>query len=95
MEVDLPFGKFIIKPILATLIMGICSYSVFMFFDAVHPGRIGIIISILVAVLIYAISLVLLKIFTKEEILMIPYGNKIYKFLEKTGLYKETANLVK
>ena len=95
MEVELPFSKFIIKPILASLIMGICSYSVFMFFDNAHPGRIGTIISIFVAILVYAISLILLKIFNKEEILMIPYGSKIYKFLEKTGLYKETANPVK
>ena len=29
----------------------------------------------------------LLKVFKKEEILMIPHGEKIYNILEKTGMY--------
>ena len=32
------------------------------------------------------------KIVTKEELHMIPYGNKLYKMLEKLGIYrKETT----
>lgn len=95
MEVNLPFNKFIIKPVFASLIMGICSYASFMFLQHIHPGRISVIISIIIAVIVYALALIILNLFTKEEILMIPYGEKIYKFLQKTGLYKEPANSVK
>lgn len=48
----------------------------------------SIIISLVVAVVIYLLSIISLKIFDKEEINMIPYGAKIYSFLEKIGLYK-------
>ena len=41
------------------------------------------IIALLVAVVIYALSVVVLKIFTKEEFKMMPAGDKIIKFLEK------------
>lgn len=95
MEVNLPFNKFIIKPVFASLIMGICSYASFMLLQHIHPGRISVIISIIIAVIVYALALIILNLFTKEEILMIPYGEKIYKFLQKTGLYKEPANSVK
>ena len=47
------------------------------------------IIALIVAVLIYAISIGCLKVFSKEEIYMIPYGQKIYKLLYKIGIYKE------
>ena len=89
MKLDLTFTKFILKPLVASLIMGICSYGVYLLSNMIHPGRIAAIISILFAVIIYFIVVVILKIFTKEEILMIPMGNKIYNFLLKLKLYKE------
>jgi hypothetical protein len=32
---------------------------------------------------------VILKVFDEDEIKMIPYGTKIYKILEKLGIYGE------
>ena len=52
----------------------------------------GTIVSLVLAVVIYAISIFVLKIFTKNEIYMIPYGNKLYKMLEKLGIYGENDN---
>ena len=49
----------------------------------------GTTVAIGIAVLTYALSVIVLKIFTKEEIFMIPYGQKIYKFLQKFGIYRE------
>lgn len=95
MKIDLPFTKFIIKPFLATFIMAVCSYAVYILLGGINAGRMVTIISILVAIIIYILALIVLKLFTKEELLMIPYGNKIYKLLEKIGIYKETANSVK
>ena len=95
MKLDLTFSKFVIKPFTASLIMGICSYAVYLLLNNLHPGRIMAIISILLAVIIYVFVVIILKIFTKEEILMIPYGTKIYKILVKFGLYKDVENTVK
>ena len=47
------------------------------------------IISLLFAVGIYVISVIALKIFTREEMLMIPYGGKLCKILERLGIYKK------
>lgn len=43
---------------------------------------------------IYGASVIALKIFTREEFTMIPFGTKIIKVLEKLGIYeKEPENL--
>lgn len=89
MTLNLTFSKFILKPILATIIMGICSYKIYTTFSSIYPGKMATIIALLTAVIVYALAVILLKIFTKEEILMIPNGSKIYNMLEKTGIYKE------
>ena len=95
MKLDLTFSKFILKPTLATLMMGICSYAVYLLLGGIIAGKLATIIAILVAVLVYGLAVIALKIFTKEEIFMIPYGNKLYKILEKLKIYKESENTVK
>lgn len=95
MKIDLPFTKFIVKPFLATFIMAVCSYTVYSLLGGINAGRMVTIIAIIVAIVIYVLALIALKLFTKEELLMIPYGNKLYKILEKLGIYKETPNSVK
>ncbi len=89
MKIELPFSKFVIKPLLATFIMSVCSYAVYSLLGGINAGKMVTIISILVAVIIYALAIIVLKLFTKEELLMIPYGGKLYKLLEKMGIYKE------
>ena len=87
MKLDLTFSKFIVKPILATIIMSICSYGVYVLLENQNIGKIATIISILIAIIIYTLTIVMLKIFTKEELLMLPYGNKIIDTLEKIKIY--------
>ena len=50
--------------------------------------KLSAIIGILVAIIIYGLAIIALKIFEKDEIYMIPYGTKIYKFLTKVKIYK-------
>lgn len=95
MKIDLSFSKFIVKPFFASLIMAVCSYAVYLLLGGINAGRMVTIIAISVAVVIYVLALIALKLFTKEEILMIPYGHKLYKILEKLGIYKESSNSVK
>ena len=89
MKLDLTFSKFITKPVIATIAMGICSYAVYFILTSINVGKLATIIAILVAILVYVLAVIRLKIFTKEEIFMIPYGQKLYKILEKFGIYKE------
>ena len=91
-KLDLSFSKFIIKPIIATGIMGICSYALYIILEQNISIQLATVISILVAVIIYAVSLIVLKIFTKTELCMIPYGNKLCKMLERLGIYEKTEN---
>lgn len=87
-KLNLSFSKFIFKPILATIIMGICSYATYITLSGINIGKVAIIITILVAMFIYIISVLLLNIFDKEEIFMIPYGRKLNKIFIKFNIYK-------
>lgn len=87
MDIKFTFSKYVIKPILATIIMSVCSYAIYLVIKGIIFGKIATIIAIGSAVIIYILAIVALKVFTKEEILMIPYGQKIYKLLEKFGIY--------
>ena len=88
-KLKLGFTKFIIKPILATIMMIICSYAAYLVLQDFMVERLATAISIGVAVAIYVMALLVLKIFTKEDIQMLPYGQKIYNILCKVGIYSE------
>lgn len=86
-KLDLTFSKFVIKPILATAIMGICSYFSYLCLKGIIIERLATIIAIGVAVIIYGLAVVALKIFTKDEFKMMPAGDKLVKILEKIKIY--------
>ena len=88
MKLGLSFSKFIVKPLLASGMMAICSYGVYLLLGGINAGKMATIIAIIVAVIVYVLSVFVLKILDKEEIKMIPYGYKLNKILEKIGLYK-------
>lgn len=86
-KLNISFSKFILKPIIANLIMGICSFFVFMTLNCILDENLATIISILSAIVIYFISIIVLRIFTKEELYLLPFGKNFYFFLEKLGIY--------
>ena len=87
-KLDLPFRKFILKPALATAIMGVCSYTLFLVLNnSIIPGNRATIISMIFAVIIYLMAVIALKIYNKEDIYMLPKGEKVYKILEKIKIY--------
>lgn len=65
--------KFIVKPIIATTIMMIVSS--YMFWNI----QINLLISLIIGMGVYLISIITLKVLSKEEICMLPYGNRIYR----------------
>lgn len=86
-KLNLKFSKFVIKPVIATTIMGICSYFIYSSLLGIISGNLATIIAIISAVIIYAISVIVLKVFTKEELQMMPAGDKICAILEKLRIY--------
>ena len=86
-KLNLTFSKFVIKPVISTVIMGICSYFTYLALKGIIVERLATIIAIVVAVIIYVLAVIILKIFTKEELKMMPLGDKITTFLEKLKIY--------
>jgi stage V sporulation protein B len=86
-KLDLTFKKFVVKPVLATAMMGICSYFTYKVFLGIINSKLATIISILVAVIIYLLGILVLKVFSKEEIEQLPQGKKLSKILEKIKIY--------
>ena len=84
---DLTFSKFVIKPVLAVIIMGICSYFSYLTLCGIITQKLATIIAIIIAVVIYVLAIIALKVFSREEIQMMPGGNKIWKVLEKLKIY--------
>ena len=82
-------SKYILKPLAASLCMGIVaviSNKAVMLIT--HSNIISLFASIAVSVIVYAAAVVVLKILTPDEIMMLPAGKKIWNILNKTGFYK-------
>ena len=86
-KLNLPFSKIVVKPVIAVAIMGICSYFTYLILAGIITQKLATIIAIGIAIIIYGLAIVALKIFTQEEILQIPGGSKIYKILKKAKIY--------
>ena len=84
MDISFKIGKFVIKPIIASVIMALTTYLLYIRLSTLIYSKILLIVCLLVGVCIYIISVFLLRILSKEEIFMIPYGQKMYKRLERT-----------
>ena len=75
--------KFLLKPLMASILMIVISYS---FYNVLHKAlssAITLILSLLLAGIIYIILLLCFKVLSKEEISMIPYGQKVYRNINK------------
>ncbi len=86
-KLKMPIIKYIVKPVLATFAMTVCLLFAYSILNNVIGGRIAIILALFVAVAIYALAVITLKILNKDEIYMLPGGEKIYKMLERLGIY--------
>lgn len=87
-KLDFSLFKMMLKPILATLIMAVISYASYILCIKVGMyGSLATIIGIAVAVVVYAFMVIILKILSKEDILALPKGEKIYYILNKLKIY--------
>lgn len=86
-KLNLSFPQFVIKPIIATGIMAVCSYFIYSALSGIISANMATIVAIISAMILYVLSIIALKVFKKEEIEMLPYGNKLCKILEKLKIY--------
>lgn len=87
-KLDLQMGQTIIKPLIATGIMGAIAYFTHYFLNPLYGNSIATVGAVILAVITYFVLLVVLNIFEREDYHMLPYGDKIYKFLSKIKLVK-------
>ncbi len=88
-KLDMKFGRMILIPVLISAFMGICTYFINQMLNNIVGNNLSTIISIIAGAIIYIIAILISKILKKEEIMMIPFGTKIYNILLKLKIYKE------
>lgn len=88
LDIKLNFKNNIFKPVLATCIMGISAFGIYKLFENIISGSIATIIAILIAIIVYVMCILIMKILSEEEIKMIPFGNKLYGILVRFKIYK-------
>lgn len=79
------FTEVFIKPFFAAVPCSLMAMLTYVLLQGVHE-KIATLAAIMVAVLVYGVAVLLLKAITKEEVLMIPKGKKIYGLLHKLKL---------
>ena len=87
--VNIQFGlKDFIKPILATLMMGICTIFAYNKLLCIISEKVCILLTLLIAITIYFLFILVLKVFSEDEIKKIPFGSAIYNVLKILKIYR-------
>ncbi len=95
-KVKVNWASVLVKPLICASLCGVTAYAANGLLTTVFPsdpsqsifnmGTISAVISIGLAVVVYAISLLLIKGIAREDVIVLPKGEKIAKTLEKYGL---------
>ena len=87
-KLDFRISQMAVKPLIITLIMSGVSLAIYRFALLVGIfSKIATVIGIVSAVIVYGILIIVFKILSKEEIYMLPKGEKIYQILKKLKIY--------
>lgn len=83
-ELKFKLRNLVIKPIIINIIMIIISYSTYLYIKSIIVYEyISLLIGIIIAIVIYVLLIFFFKIFSEEEIFLLPNGQKILIFLRK------------
>lgn len=88
------FMKYVAKPLIAGIIMGGAAFISYRLLFSLMGGAGYIanlaasLIAIVIAAAVYVILILALKIMSKNDILLLPAGDKIYRAVRKLGFYK-------
>jgi len=88
LKLKLDLKKNLAKPALSATIMGLGVAIIYYLLSQVFGNTISTLISIICGVVIYALAALLTKTLSKEDIMMIPFGTKVYPILVKLHLYQ-------
>lgn len=87
-NMHIKFKTHIMKPLLSVIGMGIVVTLGYNLFSLAFGNTVSTILSILLGAISYCAFIVFTKTLSKEEIMMIPYGTKLYGVLVKLRIYK-------
>ena len=87
-KVKINFVSVFVKPLIAAAACGVSAWSVYFILaeKLALSGRISAVLAIGFAACVYAVILVLVKGIAKDDLEMLPKGEKIAKVLAKFGL---------
>lgn len=85
-KVKINFYTTTIKPLMGAVISSAAAYFVNYFMSGIVAQRVSTVLAIVAAVVVYIISLLILRAFTATEVKFLPKGEKIAKVLEKWHL---------
>ncbi|MDD6734880.1 MAG: polysaccharide biosynthesis protein [Clostridiales bacterium] len=80
--------KYILKPISAAAIMGLCAFVIHRLLYGFTGNIIATAAAIFIAAAVYFIMIFVMKVMNAEEILQLPAGSSLLRLLKKFGLYK-------
>ncbi|MBQ3427361.1 MAG: polysaccharide biosynthesis protein [Clostridia bacterium] len=88
-------GKFVVKPLMSGAAMGIAAFGVYRaMFAVLGAGYVNNLIAsaaaIAVAAVVYLGFVLRLHIMNRDDILLLPAGERIYSLLVRRGIYKES-----
>ena len=95
-KVRVNWSSILVKPLVCAALCGVTAFAAYGLLSKIFPvantesilnmGTVSTVIAVGLAVIVYAISLLLLKGVAREDISVLPKGEKIAKTLEKYGL---------
>ena len=81
------WDKTFLKPLIASLIMGVITYLVYQVMEVAVGGRfVATGISVLAAIIVYAVAILKLGALSEEDIIALPQGRRIYMLSKKLHL---------
>lgn len=85
-KVKINFFSTMVKPLIGSVFSSVTAFGVNFIMSQFVPQRVSTVIAIVAAVIVYLISLLILRAFTVAEVKFLPKGEKIAKVLEKWNL---------
>lgn len=84
-DADISFSAkdVLIKPLLAVLVMSVVVLGSFVALKLIISSRLATVIAILIGMIVYGIMLAVTKAITKEDLVLLPGGNKIKKITNR------------
>ncbi len=82
-RVEMNLRQIIVKPLIAAIACGAAAVLAYDFFYTLWPSKYTVLPAVGVGAVVYAVGVLLLRAVKKEDVLMLPKGEKVAKILEK------------